>query len=131
MTSYIGILEKEPTSLWGIWFPDLPGCVSAAETSELVLQYAPEALDLWLADSRETGVEAPRARSVDELRRDDPYVAEALAKGDIAVLIAPRDDSDQVLLGRESIAQVDEAAAHQGITRHDFVRRAIIEKIAS
>ena len=115
MTSYIGILEKEPTSLWGIWFPDLPGCVSAAETSELVLEYAPEALELWLSDALESGAQPPHARSVDELRRDDPEVADALAKGDVAVLVA----------------QVDVAAARQGITRHDFVRRAVLEKIAS
>jgi predicted RNase H-like HicB family nuclease len=124
---YIGILEKEPSSLWGIWFPDLPGCVTAAESEEATLDQAAEALQLWIDDALMSGEELPKARSLVELRQDDD-VAEALAQGYLAVMVsAPPLD-----LGLEppALVALDAAAEKRGLTRLGFVREAVLEKIA-
>jgi predicted RNase H-like HicB family nuclease len=127
MTRYIGILEREPGTLWGIWFPDLPGCVTAAETAEQALDQAPEALWDWIEAARERGVHIPDTRPIETLRQD-PDVADALAKGDVAILlpISPHDAA----FAPELLDAIDAAAQARGLTRLDFVREAVLEKIA-
>ncbi|MGA0598797.1 type II toxin-antitoxin system HicB family antitoxin [Enterovirga sp. CN4-39] len=128
MTNYIGILEKEPTSLWGIWFPDLPGCVTAAEDAETCIAQASEALELWVEDAIASGQALPPARTLDILRQD-PDVAEALAKGDAAVLVAlPIQDLG---FDRSTWKQLDTRAAERGLTPLAFVRETVLEKLAS
>ena len=72
--------------MWGIWFPDLSGCVSAAATAELTIEQAYEALALWVEDAAKSGAGLPRARTMDELTQDQE-VAAALAKGDAAIVV--------------------------------------------
>lgn len=65
MPSYIALVHKEPGSAFGIGFPDLPGCFSAADAEEDILPNAVEALSLWFE-----GGEADRpiiTASMDEL----------------------------------------------------------------
>ena len=128
MTHYVGILEKEPTSLWGIWFPDLPGCVSAAEDVETCIAQASEALDLWVEDAIMSGERLPAARTLADLRLDLD-VAQALARGDAAILVSlPIQD-----LGFDSTtwSRLDRRAAEKGLTRLAFVRETVLEKLAS
>ncbi len=40
MTNYIGVVEKDTDSAYGIWFPDIPGCFSAADREEDLLPNA-------------------------------------------------------------------------------------------
>lgn len=128
MIRYIGILEKEPASLWGIWFPDVSGCVSAADTAELTIEQASEALELWIEDAVGSGADLPRARTIEELRQD-PEVAEALAKGDAAIVVSLPASHAEFSFGDEAIAAIDQAAAARGVTRTDFMRQAVLEKI--
>lgn len=44
MRHYIGIVHKEPSSDFGVSFPDFPGCVSAGETLAEAVALAGEAL---------------------------------------------------------------------------------------
>lgn len=126
--AYIGLLEEEPGTAWGIWFPDLPSCVSAGETSDAAMGQVGEALEQWMECSRDGGLDVPPPRTLEELR-GDPEVAEDLDKGDTPVLVAL---PEQALGSAEAEVQaIGEAAAKQGLTRSDFVRRAVLEKIAS
>lgn len=86
MVRYLGILEKEPGTLWGIWFPDLPGCVTAGETADIAIDRAPEVLRLWVDDARADNEVLPQARSIEELR-EDAEVREALAAGHAVILV--------------------------------------------
>lgn len=62
MTSYIGVVEKDPGSAWGVWFPDVSGCTSAADEVDDLFPNACQALEFHLED-----LEAPLPRSVDEI----------------------------------------------------------------
>ncbi|MDI9348906.1 MAG: type II toxin-antitoxin system HicB family antitoxin [Candidatus Symbiobacter sp.] len=44
---YPGIIEKEPTSDYGVYFPDLPGCISAGKTLNQAILMGQEALKLY------------------------------------------------------------------------------------
>ena len=86
MDRFIGILEKEPGTLWGVYFPDVPGCVAAAETAELALAYAAEALKDVVEDMTAMGEDLPRSRTIEDLKAD-AEVAEALAAGAALVVV--------------------------------------------
>ncbi len=53
MTHYIAIVHKDPDSAWGVSFPDLPGCFSAADEEADLLPNAMEALELFAEDAGE------------------------------------------------------------------------------
>lgn len=48
--TFAALLEKDAHSLWGVWFPDLPGCITAAATAQDAQSRAAEALLLYIAD---------------------------------------------------------------------------------
>jgi predicted RNase H-like HicB family nuclease len=48
MTHYAAIVEEEEGRAFGVWFPDLPGCVSAGDTLDEAMANAGEALALWV-----------------------------------------------------------------------------------
>lgn len=126
MIHYIGILEKEPGTLWGVWFPDLIGCTTAADTAEAALRQAPEVLRLYLECLAEDGTTPPPVRSLDVLR-EDPEVAEALAAGHAVVVVSVDEDA---LLDEQALSAIDAAAQRRGLSRQRFIREALIEKAA-
>ena len=85
MSRYFAILEKEPESLWGVYFPDLPGCVAAAETADLALTNA-AALREVAEDMAMAGRSLPSPRSIEDLRADSDVRA-ALAAGSALVAV--------------------------------------------
>lgn len=127
MIPYIAILEKEPGSLWGLWFPDLAGCVTAGETAEATLEQAPDALRLWLEGAMEEGAEPPVARDLDALR-EDPEVAAALAAGQAAVVVSV---GEEAVLDDTVLSAIDAAAGRIGLSRQGFIRQALLDKVAS
>lgn len=57
---YIAVLEYSESGTIGVYFPDLPGCVSAADTTEKAIESAKEALSLHLYGMEEDGEEIPK-----------------------------------------------------------------------
>ena len=86
MSRYVAVLEKEPDTLWGVYFPDLPGCVAAAEDVDTALANAAAALQEIMQDMTSEGKALPEARSIEELRADGE-VRDALAAGSALVAI--------------------------------------------
>lgn len=127
MSAYIGILEKEPGTLWGIWFPDLPGCISAAPTSSQVIEQAPDALAQWLEQALVDGDVLPKPRPMEEIRNDE-WVREALAKGHIPIVVPIPFSELQV--DTETLKAIDAAAEKRGLSRTAFLRQTVLEKVA-
>ncbi|MCF6113909.1 MULTISPECIES: type II toxin-antitoxin system HicB family antitoxin [Mesorhizobium] len=50
MKNYFALVDKDPGSAFGIRFPDIPGCFSAADAAEDIVPNAVEALQLWAED---------------------------------------------------------------------------------
>lgn len=59
---YAIVIEKGPLS-FGVYVPDLPGCVAAAETRDEVLQLIREAIEFHLEEMREEGLPVPEPSS--------------------------------------------------------------------
>ena len=63
MTHTIAIVEEEDGRAFGVWFPDLPGFISAGDTLDEAMLNAAEALELWAEAMIENGQKIPTARS--------------------------------------------------------------------
>jgi predicted RNase H-like HicB family nuclease len=70
MTHYAAIVEEEEGKAFGVWFPDLPGCVSAGDTLDEAILNAGEALELWAEAMIESGQQIPPPRSLTDLKTD-------------------------------------------------------------
>ncbi|MFT4275787.1 MAG: type II toxin-antitoxin system HicB family antitoxin [Rhodopseudomonas sp.] len=89
MTHYIAIIEDAgPDVAVGVWFPDLPGCVSAGDDLDDALRNAPEALELYLAQVEQDGKPLPKPRSLTELKAD-PDVADDIQNYIVALIETP------------------------------------------
>ena len=123
MRSYIAIISKEPGSVWGVHFPDLPGCTSAGDTMEVAVGNAGTALRLWAEDE----TELPEASTLDDLRRRAD-VREDLAAGGMAVyvplILAERKQRYNVMLDPALVQGIDWAARTAGVSRSDFIAHA-------
>ena len=119
MKTCFAVVSKEHDSAYGLWFPDLAGCFSAAEREEDILSNAIEALLLHLEDE-----EHPHARQVHEIA-SDPFVAQELALGSYLVavpLVTAKNRSVRVNLSLDKgiVDAIDAAARLRGLSRSGF-----------
>ena len=75
MRYYIGVVHQDGDSAYGVHFPDVPGCFSAADDTGDLLTNASQALSLHLEDAS-----LPEARTLDAIRLDGD-VAKDLSEG--------------------------------------------------
>ncbi len=123
---YVAVIDKDPDSAWGIQFPEVPGCFSAADTFEEIVPNAIEALSLFFEDSEPMpplGLEAVREQ-----------VAENIANGAILMMIPWVHDRKRVVrvnlsLEKGFLDTLDEAARMRGMTRSAFVQKAAEREI--
>lgn len=70
MLTVIGLVRKEPGTIYGIDFPDFPGCISADETWERCMVSGREALEACILFMRDEGMAMPTLRSLPEIMAD-------------------------------------------------------------
>jgi predicted RNase H-like HicB family nuclease len=86
---YIAIVEEEEGKAIGVWFPDLPGCVSEGDTLDEAMLNAAEALELWAEAMIESGQKIPTPRSLTDLKTDSG-IAQELARYMVALIPFPQ-----------------------------------------
>lgn len=69
MEHYVALVHKQKGSLYGVSFPDFPGCVAAAESYAAALEQAAEALAFHVEGLRQDGTDIPAPRSVQQIAR--------------------------------------------------------------
>ncbi|MCL2716932.1 MAG: type II toxin-antitoxin system HicB family antitoxin [Alphaproteobacteria bacterium] len=138
---YVALIEHDKGSLYGVRFPDLPGCYSAGKSAAEAAENAIEAVRLWAADALDSDESLPLARQLDELVADGD-IKNALAQGAIAALVPlylsiylsiylerGRTTRVNISLDVGTLAAIDDAADRRGLTRSGFVAEAAREKI--
>jgi len=83
---YIVLIEQQAGTLYGGWFPDLPGAASAGETMEACMDSAHASLQAWATDARANGEALPPPRALADIGQD-AQVSAALARGALAVAV--------------------------------------------
>nr|WP_295463317.1 type II toxin-antitoxin system HicB family antitoxin [Mesorhizobium sp.] len=128
MKQFLAIVEKDEESAFGVSFPDIPGCFSAADEEADILANAIEALELWAEDMK---VPEPSPHGAIVSHAD---VAEALKAGSylISVPLIEKDTAvvrANLTFERGMLRAIDETAKSRGLTRSAFLadaaRRAI------
>ena len=73
MRHYIGIVHKDPSSDFGVSFPDFPGCISAGETLAEAAALAQEALLAHIELMAEDGEAIPEPMTLDAALADPDF----------------------------------------------------------
>lgn len=121
MKTFLALVHKDEDSAYGVSFPDIPGCFSAADNLSDVVANAAEALDLWFED------ESPvQPRDLDSVSAE---VAVDLREG--AMLIAvpfiqrtTRQKRVNISLDVGTLLAIDAAAKEAKLTRSAFLALA-------
>lgn len=72
-TYYVGCVEVERPDNYGIWFPDILGCISAADSFPEIMAMGEEALNGHVGVMRRDGDPIPKPRSVEEIKADPQF----------------------------------------------------------
>ena len=72
---HIAFIHKEPTSCYGVSFPDMPGCTSAGDTLDEAVANAVDALSGHVRMMEMDGDAVPAPRSLEDIIAD-PELAE-------------------------------------------------------
>jgi len=123
---FIAVVHKDEDSAYGVHFPDAPGCFSAADSLDEVLQNAVEALTLFFEDC-----DMVEPRAIGAIRT---HAAQDMAEGAF-LLAVPLILSEQKLvranisLDRGVLAAIDATARMRGLTRSSFIAEATKNEI--
>jgi predicted RNase H-like HicB family nuclease len=124
MSEYIALIHKDADSAFGASFPDLPGCISAADTLEELRPMIEEALGFHVEGMIEDGDAVPEPSTLDEILKTEGY-ADA-----VAVMVVKASDAEgttvrvNITLPEKTLAQIDRKAAAQGMSRSGFLVEA-------
>jgi predicted RNase H-like HicB family nuclease len=76
---YIALIHKEPDGGYGVSFPDVPGVTTAADSIDEAMQQAAGVLAFAAVDWGSLKQEDfPSPRTIDELRDDPEFAADAM-----------------------------------------------------
>ena len=133
---YVAVIEKEPDSAFGVWFPDVEGCFSAGDTVEEAVANAAAALRQHVEAVESAGRRVPLARPIDEvLLKED--VGASVETGAVLFAVPLLADAGRTVrlnisLDKALVDRIDAAAAAaRGLTRSAFLAQAAREKIGS
>jgi predicted RNase H-like HicB family nuclease len=131
---YIAFVHKDEDSIYGVSFPDFPGCISAGDTLDEALANASEALRGHVQMMEADGDSVPPARSLDDIMRDNDFVDEREGAVMSAVpLIRDLGSTTRINVSLDLglLKSIDEAAAARKQTRSAFLasaaRRELVE----
>lgn len=119
---YPAIIERGARG-FGVFFPDLPGCVSAGDTVQEAALNAEEALNGHLAVGAEYGDDAPEPSALDTLVIDPDVdeVARMLVRGERP----GRSVRVQVSIDEGLLARIDRVATNRSGFLADAARAAL------
>jgi predicted RNase H-like HicB family nuclease len=124
MTEYIALIHKDRHSSFGASFPDLPGCISAADSLEELRPMIEESLSLHIEGLLEDGDALPEPSTLDAIVKSKDY-ANAVA---VMVVKSPETPDATVrvniTLPEKALAQIDRKAAQKGMSRSSFLVKA-------
>jgi predicted RNase H-like HicB family nuclease len=119
-------LIHEEDGIFGISFPDFPGCISTGRTEEEVLRKGAEALTFHVAGMVEDGDPLPAQRGLAELRADAAFQQDSA--GAILTLVSVdlpgRAVRLNISMDETLLDAVDRAAAAAGQSRSAFLAEA-------
>ena len=130
---YLGIIEKDNDSAFGIWFPDMPGCFPATDKFDDLPRVAAVLLRQHVEALESNGRAVPAPRPLAEVIADKE-VREAIKRGAMTLLVPLLADPGRTVrvnmtVERGLLEEIDAAAEMRGLSRSAFLAQAAREKI--
>ena len=125
---YTAFIHKEKGSIYGVSFPDFPGCVSADETQERSLRSGREALQLCVDAMFEEKLHIPEPGEVDP-KWINSQAPDIIGSALIPVEVPHRTLRLNISMADHVIERIDSFAKSQGEDRSGFLTRAALEYI--
>jgi predicted RNase H-like HicB family nuclease len=128
MPSYIALIHKDPTSDYGVSFPDLPGCVSAGATLDEARAMAAEALAFHAEGMAEDGEALPPPSTLEAI------MADRINHDAVAILVdlpkqSGRSVRINITLPEAVLEEIDRFVAKNGLTRSGFLARVASKEL--
>ncbi len=122
MPTYIALIRKETGSVYGVEFPDFPGCISAGDTLDEAVAGAKEALELHVEGMIEDSEDVPHPSGLEAIKKLKR------TKGAVPVLIdvpvARKTKRINITMNEGLLGRVDSVAAARGTSRSGFLAEA-------
>lgn len=124
MSTYIGLIRKEPGSCYGVEFPDFPGCISGGDTLEEAMEEAADALGFHIRGMMKDGESIPEPSALEHM------MAKPENAGTVAFVVKPKMRPKgksvrlNVTLDEHLLADIDAYAGKIGKTRSAFLADA-------
>src|SRR5262245_7027298 len=125
MAQIVGLVHEED-GVYGISFPDFPGCVAGGRTLDDVVRRGTEALAFHIDGMVEEGMELPEPRGFESIRKDKS-LAEDMAG---AVLVAAsleipsKIERINITMDKRLLGRIDRAAEAIGDNRSHWLAEA-------
>lgn len=124
---FIAFIHKDPDSVYGVSFPDLPGCISAGDTIDEAARNAVEALSGHVRMLEADGDPMPQPRDFDAIMADDSLLEDRQdAMTTVVPLVRDRGSTTRINVSLDLglLEAVDAAARSRGQTRSAFLASA-------
>jgi len=123
MRHYIGLIQKDADSDFGVSFPDFPGVITAGTTLDHARSMAEEALTLHVKGLMEDGEAIPAPSSLEEVMADPDN------RSGVAILVSVKTEQPKVVrvnvtLPGDVLEQIDDYAEAHGFTRSGLLTQA-------
>ena len=126
MKTFIAVVHKDPDSAYGIRFPDVPGCFSAADDFNDVLAERRRSPVALLRRPAPAGAARPRRPA----RRGRSRDREGAALIAVPLVVTTRTAARvNISLDKGTLAAIDAAARSRGLTRSAFLAQAATNEI--
>lgn len=125
---YPAVLERDPSGVFGVWFPDFPGAVAGGRSQEEAVARAQEALERAMQEWAERELPLPEPTAFDAIKTPK----EAAVVTFVALAAAPPDPSERVniYLPGSVLARADKLAAAWGMSRSSLFGLALTRLMA-
>ena len=124
MAEYIAIIHKDPDSSFGASFPDVPGCISVAETLETLRPMIEESLGLHLEGMIQDSEAVPEPSPLDKIVKSKDYVDAVAVMVVKAPELAGATVHVNITLSKKVLAQIDRKAAEKSMYWSGFLVKA-------
>jgi predicted RNase H-like HicB family nuclease len=136
MQRYIALVDREERrgqAVWGVSFPDFPGCVAVGETFQDAVDSAAEALRFHVEGMLADGLTIPPPRELEAISADSEW-GEDLRGAAVTCLIPllpPSEAPERVNISIDGglLREIDNAAQALGSTRSGFLADAARDRL--
>lgn len=120
---YTAILERGEEN-YGVFFPDLPGCIAVGDTQEEALQNADEILAIYIDDLVERKQAFPKPTLPSNIEKDEDVdeVARVLFKA----TVPDKKQRINIILDESLIAAIDKVTSNRSAYISNAVREALV-----